>query len=1278
MKKIQYLTLHKCLFLVLSFFLLNNAAAQNLYDLNPLKSYNTIKVDGADLDNDLDLDMVAISQYFLILENTGNGNFITQEFDLYIDNFSFQDIDHDGLTDILVIYKQNDNLGQQGLGYLRNEGSFTFSPLIEILPNYGLYENTTFTSASELCIGKINSDEFPDLVVAFNSEVSYLPGNASGFSTNAVNTGYNISTFMGFLDINEDGFLDIMYSSTYFTSEFGQPQWVPIAAFKLNDGSGNFTVDATQKVILNSGVFGGSSDLGRFADINNDGLKDIVMEMSGDIIFYTYSQANDRFEYQSNIIRYANLNHSSGFNSYTIPISTLSKWDDFGFHHTLGKDLFGTSTFGAVSDTLMYDPETEMMEFYCYYHPVLFNGLEFDGTPIYRIPKYREMGEDFENILNFLDLNSDGHLDIVLGVHGLSVMYQDDAGQFSPPQEILIKQDQFRFAGAFPGCQVGDLNGDGFKDIVAESASGILVAYVNNTTGQYTKTEIDLDLPNLSEDTILIKGMDGYNRFALADLNNDGLTDITVVQLDLSDFNGNLIFSQYLNIGNNNFELHNSWSDPLNGFWESNYETLGRLKYVNYNNDGYPDLVFRYAGFAQGQVLMIYPSDENGNYGEPVDENIFFSMTSSQRDLFDITGDGVVDLIGIDFLWENDPPTNVVLIHSNVNGNLIQTASIPFQHQPGHGLYCDDVDGNGLPDILAYNSYGPIYTLFLQTAPYSFTEIALPSDSPLLGLIDVNQDGLPELIYRNEVMIASSQGYQQSVSTDFFANLQDQNAQVGSINNPGIALDYALPLQYMQQINSEWEPNAKFLTRSARTGWMSISEIDISSIDPVPLSTVNVHVFNDLNANNVLDQNETRLTNIPVAFDQNLTQYTSVLNGQTARLISGGPHIITVTFPEIWSVNNDGVLHITVTDDSPAFQNVYFAVTPNGTIHQLEVTANPSPSVCSTESSIQFQVLNTGNQTSSGVVSALVDENLQVSSIVPTPVSQNQDTIFWNLTNMLPGELRSFNINAMNPNFEFMGNPIHLKIHAAYTGQNNVILAADTSESDQILLCAYDPNDITEHTGLTDQGFIDAGQLLDFTIRFQNTGNAPATDVRVEQMLSSYLDKSTLVPVAWSDPFSLSIDSDGHTIFLFENIMLPDSTSDEPGSHGFVRYHVRALPDLAPGTVINSTAEIFFDFNPAVITNTEVNTVYSPTVSVNNFETADGIFVYPNPSKNLINVIVPSELIGNQLQLFNALGQNMHAGQTIRSGQTQFDLSDLTNGFYILSIGDKRTVIIKE
>ncbi len=108
------------------------------------------------------------------------------------------------------------------------------------------------------------------------------------------------------------------------------------------------------------------------------------------------------------------------------------------------------------------------------------------------------------------------------------------------------------------------------------------------------------------------------------------------------------------------------------------------------------------------------------------------------------------------------------------------------------------------------------------------------------------------------------------------------------------------------------------------------------------------------------------------------------------------------------------------------------------------------------------------------------------------------------------------------------------------------------------------------------------------------TGNAPAFNVRIEDQIDiSKLDLNSFAPIAASHSYSTIVTPDGMVQFVFDNILLPDSVHDEPNSHGWVVYRIRAFDSLLPNDVIENTAAIYFDDNEPVITNTYAHTIFS-------------------------------------------------------------------------------------
>jgi uncharacterized repeat protein (TIGR01451 family) len=164
--------------------------------------------------------------------------------------------------------------------------------------------------------------------------------------------------------------------------------------------------------------------------------------------------------------------------------------------------------------------------------------------------------------------------------------------------------------------------------------------------------------------------------------------------------------------------------------------------------------------------------------------------------------------------------------------------------------------------------------------------------------------------------------------------------------------------------------------------------------------------------------------------------------------------------------------------------------------------------------------------------------------------------------------------------------------------------------------CSYDPNDkLVEPPGVTSLNLTLMTDTLDYTIRFQNTGNDTAITVVLLDTLDTNLDINTFQLVASSHSVQTEIEASGAIRFAFDNIMLPDSNVNEAESHGFVEYRILAKSGLPDGTPVYNTAHIFFDFNPDVVTNTTFNTmVYTLSTGLNeSAEHPSRVLFYPNP-----------------------------------------------------------------
>ncbi len=210
----------------------------------------------------------------------------------------------------------------------------------------------------------------------------------------------------------------------------------------------------------------------------------------------------------------------------------------------------------------------------------------------------------------------------------------------------------------------------------------------------------------------------------------------------------------------------------------------------------------------------------------------------------------------------------------------------------------------------------------------------------------------------------------------------------------------------------------------------------------------------------------------------------------------------------------------------------------------------------------------------------------------PTPTTISGDTLIWNLQttrSMLDfhGEVSVNTLTSVS-----ISDTIYNRVSVTPTRISDPNMANNTYSWATIVRTSYDPNDKeVSPLGWGSAGYVPNNTPLSYRVRFQNTGTAEATNITIVDTLSTALDLSTLQVISSSAPVHVYQAADHVVKFRFDNINLPDSTTDLVGSNGYVSFNIVPLDSLAPGTVIANTAHIYFDYNPGIATNTTINTI---------------------------------------------------------------------------------------
>jgi len=193
-------------------------------------------------------------------------------------------------------------------------------------------------------------------------------------------------------------------------------------------------------------------------------------------------------------------------------------------------------------------------------------------------------------------------------------------------------------------------------------------------------------------------------------------------------------------------------------------------------------------------------------------------------------------------------------------------------------------------------------------------------------------------------------------------------------------------------------------------------------------------------------------------------------------------------------------------------------------------------------------------------------------------------------SNLAPGRKQDYIINLRTPTFVPLGT-VHSMTAEVLPVANDVTPANNSTSATRIVRAGYDPNDKQVSPGLSSPGYIAGDQVLNYRIRFQNTGTDTAFNIYVLDTISSNLNLETFQMLDASHSMQVQIDEHRVIRWQFDNIRLPDSNTNEPLSHGYINFSIQPNSGLADGIVIPNFADIYFDYNPPVRTNTTISTI---------------------------------------------------------------------------------------
>jgi uncharacterized repeat protein (TIGR01451 family) len=708
-----------------------------------------------------------------------------------------------------------------------------------------------------------------------------------------------------------------------------------------------------------------------------------------------------------------------------------------------------------------------------------------------------------------------------------------------------------------------------------------------------------------------------------------------------------------------------------------------------------------YNGQFISNMATFSPALPSGSYTVVIDTNWLntnnYSVSTNSFTTFQTSGNGGAYTVSFVFNCTTPPgcTTSITQGYNTASGSLMYSSSTPSQISSFvWNIYRYDNLGNQIgtsafsTQANAYISNDPSISYVVACLDATFTNGCSFStcdtfsvDNCISGTVycDANSNGIfdsnENTISNAAIQIQTGNGIQT-----VYSDINGYYSLVYNSNNPIVI-----------NLNPNWSSmtgytGGVYTLLSENCDSNQVYNVGLNCGSNLPANCYSGYVFCDANNNGVMNAGEAPIPFAPVYLGVSPTSNSSVtVYTDSTGYFSYCGQIGTSNIAVAWlnsqwlgynGYTSTSSLITLVGSTSGNNQPGFLAVNCGGT-PCTDLWTTVTPWIGYYQNTTAHIKLNWGNY---GPVAA---GNYQLTLTFPAGVTVNTssiqnsgytisgNTITWNLSNL----------NTTFSNFDYItfqvpGGLVNGAQHY-FTSTISPVNSTDCNSQNnagsllQILGNSYDPNDKTVQrpdfywttpisigTEIIDAALQD---VLTYTIRFQNTGTAPAQNVYILDTLCSNLDWSTFSLINASHPVQVFHQSNGLVRFEFDQIWLADSTTNEPGSHGNLVYRIAEKSTCLAGCEIENTAYIYFDWNDAIVTNTTYN--LNENIMGIYEDGINGWGIYPNPANNYL-----------QIQGLETFNYEIHdfAGISILKGEgsanEMLDITKLMSGAYVITI----------
>ena len=821
----------------------------------------------------------------------------------------------------------------------------------------------------------------------------------------------------------------------------------------------------------------------------------------------------------------------------------------------------------------------------------------------------------------------------------------------------------------------GDYDNDGDLDLYVANNIGYENFLYRNDGGTFIKI--------LNDPVVTDKSYS--HGVSWVDYDNDGFLDLFVTDYFSTKFN-----QLFHNNGDGTFSEANSAAPTL----EASFSVSGA--WGDYNNDGYVDL---FVSNTEGNNNSLYKNMGNGSFlkintGEIVNDG----GNTVGASWGDYDNDGDLDLFVSNAGNQNN---NLYQNNGNETFTKITTGNIVNDGGHSHGSAWADYDNDGDLDLFVGNDQDQNNFLYANNGDGTFTSITndITQDGGQsfgAAWADYDNDGDVDLfianhqlnenfIYKNSrgrcqskgcVLLVGTNSNRSAIGTKIRmkANIYGQDVwqmrEISAQSGGGIGgqneLKQIIGLGDATVIDSiiiDWNSGyQQILTNQIPDNCLTITEENASEVCGV--------VYYDKNNNCVQDSEEPGIPNMTLKIQPSGQSVITNENGEYTALLGVGNYTIEQDATGTnWNPSCTLQQSVNVTGLGSTFCGNDFADTASCAFPDLQVEISTTAHRVGFENLIALTYKNVGPETAIDVKLTVMfgQDVIPLESSIPWDLETGTDRR-WNLGDVAMGTSVTIYIKDSISTEAIIGEDITLKatVYGASiddcNGQDNIF--TDVQEA----VGAIDPNDIL----VSPEGYIDNDQELIYKIRFQNIGNTTVSTVRIEDQLPDELDLNTLQIGLASHSYRFEMHDENRMVWIFDNINMPDSLTNEPESHGFVTFKIKPKQGLENGTEISNNGLIFFDNVAPLETNTVVNIIGLPKGIV---AEAGQLQIFPNPMEDQSSIrIIPYEGPSVNIQslaVFDVLGNKLFEETGVAKQRVSLQRRNLISGYYFIKvIGD--------